>query len=167
MSITKFLTDVAEALGGSSVTRRVPGVERQVLLPRNPSAPTRVTKHQQTSPRIVARNGTKFVPRDTTPLIEKRGWKKRGNCWRGHYASRQGTYEGAIERRGDIFHVQIKRPPAEVQLHTKWVCFHRASNGWWSIHLHHNPRDHDPSSIVAYVERVLAESFTNAKRRKS
>ena len=66
-----------------------------------------VTVHTVTSPSNVIRHDVKHVRPDTTPLIEQRGWRRRGNTWAGSYATRYGTWPGRIERRGDIFHVFI------------------------------------------------------------
>lgn len=130
---------------------------------RRQNAVKGVTVHTVTSPSNVVRHDVRHVRPDTTPLIEQRGWRRRGNIWSGHYATRFGTWPGRIEKRGDVFHVLIKRPPDEVRYSGRFQCFARVKGKWWSIHLHDNPVDGDPSAVVAYVERLLHQSFANSK----
>ncbi|MCH9808442.1 MAG: hypothetical protein K0U74_11970 [Alphaproteobacteria bacterium] len=121
-----------------------------------------VRVHDQ-MPTNVVRNGIRRVKRDTTPLVELRGWSKSSNTWKGHYATHVGTWPGQIEQRGDVFRVLIHNPPEQVRGHAKFGCFHKRKNGWWSIHLHTNPIDRDVSAVIGFVERILAESL-NSKR---
>ncbi len=111
------------------------------------------------------RASTKLVARDNTPLTAKRGWRRSGKRWSGPYACRHGTWHGKIEKRGDRFNVLIKKPPEVVRNHPKFVCFHNDKSGWMRIHLHHNPADQDVNAVIAYVERLLAESFRLAGAR--
>ena len=116
------------------------------------------------TPRNVVRHNVRRVERATTSLVQERGWRCKGNAYRGSYACRYGTWEGLIEQRGDIFNVLIYKPPREITHHNKFVCFHRRQNGWWAIHLHHNPRDHDVGAIIGYVERLLVEAIGATRR---
>jgi hypothetical protein len=138
--------DLLNSLAGGSPTR-VKGVRRH---PRGAAN--------------VHRNGVRRVRPDTTPLMQRRGWKRRGNTWTGHYVSSYGTFGGKLERRGDVFEVLIKNPPDVVANHKRFICFHRRSGGWWSVHLHDQPTDGDPNAVVAYIERLLAEAYALARK---
>lgn len=118
--------------------------------------PARVVRHPPPLP------GRRIVHPDTTPLLQQRGWSKRGNTWHGHYATPYGTYPGRIEKRGHRLRPYIKNPPPQIQDHRKWACFHRERGGWWWVHLHTNPRDGDYNAVLAYIERILIEAL--AKR---
>ena len=133
--------------------------------PSQPRTTKRVTVHSVTAPANVVRHDVKHVRPDTTPLIEKRGWKRRDNIWTGDFATRYGTWPGRIERRGDIFNVLIKHPPPVVEHSGRIQCFADQGGGWWSIHLHDNPVDGDPNAVVDYVERLLHRSFHNHSRQ--
>ncbi|MGH1419405.1 MAG: hypothetical protein ACRBCJ_11160 [Hyphomicrobiaceae bacterium] len=117
-----------------------------------------VVRHNSPSPKVV-RNGVRHVRRDTTPLFQQRGWKQSGNKWRGSYSTSFGTWDGKIEKHGDVFDVMIKKPPAQIQNHSKWQCFSKRKNGWFNIHLHDNPVDGDVSAVILYVERMLTEAL--------
>ncbi len=127
-----------------------------------------VLRHAPSPPPNVVRDGVRHVKRDTTPLVVQRGWTRRGNIWSGFYATKFGTWQGEIERRGDIFEPRIKSPPTAMQAHPKWQCFHKRTGGWWAIHLHTNPVGADDaavSSTIAYVERLLHEAITTARKQ--
>lgn len=127
--------------------------------PTKPRPAKGVVRHPSPSKKVV-RNNVRHVRRDSTPLAQQRGWKRSGNTWNGSYATSFGTWDGKIEKRGDIFDVFIKKPPTQVQNHSKWACFSRRKYGWWLIHLHNNPADGDVSAIILYVERLLTEALT-------
>ncbi len=109
--------------------------------------------------RITAPSGA--VQRSTATLLQQRGWKSTWSGWAGPYATRYGTWPGRLENAGGgKMRVFIRNPPAELQRHQKWHCFHNHSNdGWYSIHLATDPIDGDPGSIVRYVEQLITESF--------
>ncbi len=126
------------------------------------------------SPKVVRRPaphatpGARVVRPNNTSLLSQRGWQQKGNVWTGSYACKFGTWDGRIERRGDRFDVCIKSPPDVVRRHPKYACLHDRSGGWMHLHLHHEPNDPDVSAnvsaIIAYVERLLTESFHRAGR---
>jgi hypothetical protein len=91
------------------------------------------------------------------PGLEKKGW----GAWSGPYATSYGTWPGKIEDAGGrTLRVFIHNPPACLQSHPKWGCFHNHdANGWWRIHLHHQPIDGDPNAVIRYVEQLIVESF--------
>jgi hypothetical protein len=109
--------------------------------------------------RIAAPQGA--VLRSTATLMERRGWKKGWGAWAGPYATSYGTWSGKIEDAGGrALRVFIRNPPACLQAHAKWGCFHsHDDNGWWRIHLHHQPVDGDPNAVIRYVEQLIVESF--------
>lgn len=100
------------------------------------------------------------VVRDNRPLLEKRGWQSKGkNHVAGHYATSFGTFAGEIRGSWNEWTVWIKDPPMQyVAKHPHHCCFHKHTNGWWTIHLAKNPADGDINSILAYVERLLEEA---------
>ncbi len=102
------------------------------------------------------------VRRDSTPIMRQRGWQRdwRG-VWRGWFATKEGTWAGEIQLRGDRYRVYIKMPPVNaLSRHSKWPCFIQLGSGsWWEINLAISPIDNDANAIVIYVERVLRESF--------
>jgi|GEM_PF-4156659 len=106
------------------------------------------------------------VARDTTSLLQQRGWRQKGkNTWVGPYATAQGTWDGYIERAGDRTRVFIKNPPmGKIALHPKSICFHTANDGWVQVNLHQEPIDGDVNSIIQYIERVLIECHKLAGR---
>ena len=85
------------------------------------------------------------------PRLEE-GW----GAWTGPYATSYGTWSGKIEDAGGrALRVFIRNPPACLQSHAKWACFHNHDdNGWWRIHLHHQPVDGDPNAVIRYVEQM-------------
>jgi hypothetical protein len=111
--------------------------------------------------RVAAPPGT--VRRITTTLLEQRGWQKRWGAWTGPYATRFGTWPGKIEQAGGgALRVFIHKPPACLQSHSRWPCFHRhGRNGWWSVNLHHQPTDGDPNAVIRYIEQIISEAFRN------
>ena len=126
------------------------------------SSTARVKVHEPIvpSPKVKRKNHTHVRP-DTTPLIERRGWRRKGNNeWVGDYVCNKGTYNGHIIKRGDIFDVLIKHPPREIKGHHKFVCFSRtAKQGWFNIHLHTQPTDMSPSTVIHYVEKLLNQAL--------
>jgi hypothetical protein len=117
-------------------------------------------QHTKNVTRIAAPYGA--VPRSTATLMQQRGWGRARFCsgWAGPYATRYGTWPGTIEKAGDTFRIFIQNPPADMQHHPKWPCFHKHDeSGWWRIHLHTNPADGDPNAVIRYVEQILTECF--------
>lgn len=106
-----------------------------------------------------------MVARQSTSLLNERGWKQLGDSYSGPYAlKKRGTWQGRIEKRGDIFTPLIKNPPEVVRLHPKFHCFHQTDDrGWWRIHLQRQPADAHPASVIAYVEQILEASFRLAE----
>lgn len=133
-------------------------LDAQLSNTSRPSTVRGVHLHASASTNVTV-NGVRRVGPDTTPLIEKRGWKRNGNTWRGSFVTTVGTWPGRIERRGDILEVFIRQPPNAITSHPKWQCFHKRPNGWWWVHLHTQPHDQDPSAVIAYMERMLAETL--------
>lgn len=131
------------------------------LLKPQPRPTKGVVRHPSPSSKVV-RNDVRHVRRNTTPVAEQRGWKRSRNTWHGSYATSFGTWDGKIEKRGDVFNVLIKRPPTQIQNHPKWQCFSKRQRGWFDIHLHDNPVDGDVSAIIIYVERLLTEALKNS-----
>ncbi len=121
-----------------------------------------VTWHQPVGslPKVKRKNHTHVQP-SSKSLIDVRGWKRKSrNQWVGYYVCNKGTFAGKIIRRGDIFDVHIKHPPIEVKKHSRFICFARLpKNGWFSIHLHQQPIDMDPSSVIFYVEKLLNQAL--------
>lgn len=109
--------------------------------------------------RIAAPRGA--VPRSTQTLMEQRGWKRSfSGRWTGPYATRHGTWHGAIEKAGSTLRPLIKDPPTQLQRHHKWHCFHPiADAGWYRIHLAKNPVDGDLNAVVRYVEQLITEAY--------
>lgn len=119
------------------------------------------------TPAKVKRLDVKVVLPDDTPALEQRGWRKRDNTWHGHYVLKQvGTFEGRIEKRGDIYYPFIRRPPQQIKNSPKFSCLHPQEKGWWWIHLHENSTD-DPGSIVLYIERLLHQALSNSEGRRN
>lgn len=111
----------------------------------------------------VARGSAGMVERDNTPLWLARGWRRSGETYTGPYAVKGlGTWPGSIQRRGDTFLVLIHDPPQEMRRHPKWGCVHPHSGGWQYIHLAVPPADRDVSSVIYFVEKMLADSFAIA-----
>ena len=122
-----------------------------------------VVRHppKPSSPKVKRKGHTVVLP-DTTPILKKRGWKKSlgKNEWTGSYVVHRHTFNGRIHQRGDIMDIYIQHPPSQIRHHPKWPCFSKRKSGWWNLHLHHNPVDHDPSACIQYVERVLSEAMS-------
>lgn len=107
------------------------------------------------------------VKRDQTPLWKRRGWQQKQNVYLGYYATKDGTWYGIVERRGDKFRVYIKSPPKrQISYHSKAMCFypHPRKRSWFEINLQINPKAKDIDSILHFVERLLAESFELAAK---
>ena len=110
--------------------------------------------------RLPQHAGSHIVQPDGRPLMLQRAWQANGNSCAGYYQTRHGAWFGGIEKRGDRFRVYINDPPVkQLKGHSRWVCFSRVKKGWFEIHLHINPRDNDVNAVIAYVERLLNESF--------
>jgi hypothetical protein len=118
------------------------------------------------APRKVMRVGmpSGAIRHDNTSIQQQRGWRRTGKRYTGPFATPYGTWLGRVENAGDILRCYIRNPPTDVvSLHEKWSCFARESaDGWWRIHLAVSPVDHDVSSVILYVERVLIESHRRA-----
>ena len=99
--------------------------------------------------------------------MQHNGWRRTGNSYSGPFATPYGTWLGRVENAGDLLRCYIKDPPTDiVSRHEKWPCFARDTpDGWWQIHLAVSPIDHDVSSVILYVERVLIESHRRAGKR--
>ena len=97
---------------------------------------------------------------DNTALRRRRGWVQRGNKFVGYYRTRYGAWKGEIARRGDTFRVYIFKPPvAQLENHSRWICFHKTQGNKYRIYLALNPKDRDVDSIIFYVEQLICESF--------
>lgn len=115
--------------------------------------------------RLAPHQSAHLVAHDTRSLLKRRGWKHKGDVSLGYYQTPYGSWFGGIERRGDRFRVYLENPPINaLELHEKWICFHKRKNDWWEIHMHTNPHDRDHSSIIFYVERLISESFKLANK---
>ena len=101
-----------------------------------PAAPKTVWRvHPPRPPR-----GVKLIKPNQKPIIVQRGWRRTGfNTWKGHYATKYGTWPGRIEKRGDIFDVYIKKPPPEVRRYSgRFQCFLKTQ--WWLVE-HSSPQE--------------------------
>ena len=106
-----------------------------------------------------------LVALDNRSLFELRKWTQKQNIYAGFFVTKHGSWPGNIHRHADRYRVYIKKPPVDaLKQHNKWICFHLRQHGWYEINLMISPRDKgdytsEVSSIIAYVERLIVESF--------
>lgn len=145
-SVRQLLEKLDAAAATASRTTTVRGVHLHAPVPKN-----------------ITINGVRRVGPSTTLLAVTRGWQRRGDTWYGSYITKVGTWDGKIEKRGDVFEPFIRNIPTAIRSHPKFVCFHQKPREWFWVHLHEQPRDQDVtanvSAIIAYMERLLAETL--------
>lgn len=114
--------------------------------PPQPRPAPRVVRHLNVAP-------------SRLPYWQEKGWSCHRTglraIYQGYFQSRRNRVKGRIEQgvlSTDIF---LQHPPAVLQRHRTWGCFHMREHDWWEIHHHGCP---DVSSGIVQVERTLSEA---------
>lgn len=132
------------------------GLLERLFGPKRPAERRAVSKVRRVAPS----RAPNVVRPDGRQLRDIRGWRRKGSQYAGHYVTKHGAWLGGIETRGDRFRVFIKNAPMkQIKTHKRYVCFIPKKRGWHEIDLHTNPKDRDVNAIIAYVERLITESF--------
>ena len=123
------------------------GMEQTVKIKKSRTEPIRFTI------------SNKLNNSDRTPYWANRGWKRKGNQFRGRYFVNDKSYLGQMKEspsgRVDLF---IKNPPvSKLRKHSHWECFHKKGKGWYFIHLN-NGEDINITDGILGVERLLKET---------
>lgn len=96
------------------------------------------------------------VLRKKLPIWQEKRWKRNSNSYVGYYQVKDGRWFGEVRHpyTGEI-EVFIQRPPASLQKHPHWHCFHYLGNGLHKLHFSQKPRDVD--SAILLMERLIRE----------
>ncbi len=105
---------------------------------------------------LTLRNGRSAVviPRNTTPLYEQRGWKRKNGALFGHYRTPFGSFEGLVE--GSTYY--IFDPPQAVLDGEHGACFRQRGIHLFEIHWRERPKD--ISAGILHVEKCLMEALS-------
>ncbi len=97
-------------------------------------------------------------PRPGDPYWQERGWTQHGaGSFTGSYRAGRERFEGCIDAKGQVFLIQIHRPPEALRAHRHWICFRYHEDGWYAVHFATPPRD--MSSGIMEIERILCEAL--------
>ena len=122
---------------------------RPISLRSNYLAPLRKTKVRSIPTNVP---GDQVVRLEQQPRWRQRDWRRQGTRYSGWFVSNKGSYQGVIEKRGDIFKVFIRNPPPSAFRHWHSDCLQAQGKGWYQLHLAKQPRDKDVNAVIAYVE---------------
>lgn len=94
-----------------------------------------------------------MIHRNSTPLYEERGWKRKNGALLGYYRTPFGSFQGLVE--GSSYY--IFDPPQAVLDGEHGACFRQRGIHLFEIHWRERPKD--ISAGILHVEKCLMEAL--------
>lgn len=123
------------------------GGRREVA--RRPSVPSTLIQ--------VTHNEPTKVERNTQPLWQAKGWRKKNGKYVGPYTVNGKSYQGEAVKRGLYFKYYIYNLPKRVKSGGHGACFRRKGKNKHWIHFYNKPKE--LSGGILAVEKTLRQSL--------